>query len=249
MRSSAAGRLTASTRSGPGCPPRPRFPPACPQCINHGGRDAFASTLIFSPPLTLKWSTYWGGSNADVGYGITMDSPGQAWITGFTDSVNFPVTANCVQCVNGGGQDAIVVRFNFAAPAAFSDYLGGAGTDTGRAIVETVSPAGGLPVAYLTGDTTSVNFPLVACIAGVGCAPNGADDAFVAEYTLAGGPIRAFSTYLGGQLNDAGRGIAVGMLGEYVTGSTASHPFPIVPPCTQCAYSGGASDAFVTVIH
>src|ERR1035438_7507932 len=122
MRSSAAGRLTASTRSGPGCPPRPRFPPACPQCINHGGRDAFASTLIFSPPLTLKWSTYWGGSNADVGYGITMDSPGQAWITGFTDSVNFPVTANCVQCVNGGGQDAIVVRFNFAAPAAFSDY-------------------------------------------------------------------------------------------------------------------------------
>ena len=222
---------------------------ACPQCINHGGRDAFASTLIFSPPLTLKWSTYWGGSNADVGYGITMDSPGQAWITGFTDSVNFPVTANCVQCVNGGGQDAIVVRFNFAAPAAFSDYLGGAGTDTGRAIVETVSPAGGLPVAYLTGDTTSVNFPLVACIAGVGCAPNGADDAFVAEYTLAGGPIRAFSTYLGGQLNDAGRGIAVGMLGEYVTGSTASHPFPIVPPCTQCAYSGGASDAFVTVIH
>jgi len=216
---------------------------ACPQCVNHGGQDAFASTLVFAPPLTLKWSTYWGGTKNDGGYGITMDAVGECWITGYTDSVNFPVTANCVQCVNGGGQDAIVVRFQFAA-VPFSDYLGGQGTDAGRSIVETNAQT-----AYLTGDTNSPNFPLAACIAGVGCALNGADDAFVAEYTLAGGPIRAFSTYLGGQANDAGRGIALGMQGEYVTGSTASNPFPIVAPCTQCAYSGGASDAFVTVIH
>ena len=223
---------------------------ACAQCINHGGQDAFASALIFtpSPPaLTLKWSTYWGGSLQDVGYGIVMDSVGEAWITGFTNSVNFPVTATCVQCVNAGGQDAIVVRFNTTS-AAFSDYLGGAGADAGRAIVEYRPPTGAPPVAYLTGDTTSLNFPLVACIAGVGCAPNGADDAFVAEYTLSGGPILAFSTYLGGQANDVGRGIASGPLGEYVTGSTASNPFPIVAPCTQCTYRGGASDAFVTVI-
>ena len=223
---------------------------ACAQCINHGGQDAFASALIFTPgppALNLKWSTYWGGTQNDAGYGIVMDSVGEAWITGFTDSVNFPVTANCVQCVNGGGQDAIVVRFNVNT-AAFSDYLGGAGNDTGRAIVESHPPTGGPPVAYLTGDTTSLNFPLVNCIAGVGCAPNGADDAFVAAYTLPGPPIRLFSTYLGGQLNDAGRGIAVGIYGEYVTGSTASHPFPIVAPCTQCVYTGGASDAFVTVI-
>ena len=227
------------------------FPIAsCAQCISHGARDAFASTLIFTPAppaLTLKWSTYWGGSNNEAGYGIAMDSAGEAWITGFTDSTNFPVTANCVQCLNAGGQDAIVVRFNVAT-AAFSDYLGGTGTDTGRAIVEAFSPAGGLPVAYLTGDTTSLNFPLVNCIAGYGCALNGGDDAFVAEYTLAGGPIRAFSTYLGGKSNDVGRGIAVGPYGEYVTGSTASNPFPAVAPCTQCTYRGGASDAFVTVI-
>jgi hypothetical protein len=222
---------------------------ACPQCVNAGGRDAFAAALVFTPPLALAWSTYWGGSAADVGYGITMDSPGEAWITGYTDSLNFPVTANCVQCLNGGGQDAIVVRFNFAAVPAFSDYLGGQGTDAGRAIVEVIPPTGGPPVAYLTGDTTSVNFPLVACIAGVGCAPNGADDAFVAEYTLGGGPIRVFSTYLGGAGNDVGRGIAAGKQGEYVTGSTASNPFPIVAPCTQCAYVGGASDAFVTLIR
>jgi len=223
---------------------------ACAQCINNGGQDAFASTLIFNPgppALSLKWSTYWGGAKNEAGYGIVMDSAGQAWITGFTDSVNFPVTANCVQCVNGGGQDAIVVRFNVST-AAFSDYLGGAGQDTGRAIVEARSPTGAPPVAYLTGDTTSLNFPLLNCIAGVGCAPNGLDDAFVAAYTLPGPPIRLFSTYLGGKLNDVGRGIAVGPYGEYVTGSTASNPFPIAAPCTQCAYNGGASDAFVTVI-
>lgn len=222
----------------------------CAQCVNNGGRDAFASALVFTlgpPALNLKWSTYWGGTQDEAGNGIVMDSVGEAWITGFTTSVNFPVTANCVQCVNGGGQDAIVVRFNVNT-AAFSDYLGGAGTDTGRAIVEARPPTGAPPVAYLAGDTTSLNFPLVACIAGVGCAPNGLDDAFVAAYTLPGPPIRVFSTYLGGKMNDAGRGIAVGPLGEYVTGGTASNPFPIVAPCTQCVYGGGVSDAFVTVI-
>jgi hypothetical protein len=222
---------------------------ACPQCVNHGAQDAFASALVFAPPLVLKWSTYWGGEKDDVGYGIAMDSVGHAWITGYTESLKFPVSATCVQCANGGGQDAIVVRFNFNAFPAFSDYLGGAGKDTGRAIAESLPATGGPAIAYLTGDTYSLNFPLAACIAGVGCAPNGGDDAFVAEYSLAGGPIRVFSTYLGGKGNDAGRGIGVGPLGEYVTGSTASKPFPIVAPCTQCAYQGGASDAFVTVIH
>jgi Beta-propeller repeat len=221
---------------------------ACAQCILHGGLDAFASALIFSPPtLALKWSTYWGGAENEAGYGIVMDSIGNAWITGYTDSDNFPVTANCVQCVSGGGQDAIVVRFNVNT-AAFSDYLGGAGTDAGRGIVEGQPAAGGPVAAYLTGDTTSPNFPLVNCIAGFGCAPQGGDDAFVAEYTLGGGPIRVFSTYLGGKMNDVGRGIALGPYGEYVTGSTASNPFPIVGPCTQCTYRGGATDAFVTVI-
>jgi hypothetical protein len=182
-----------------------------------------------------------------------MQSVGQAWITGYTDSLFFPVV-NCLQCVNGGGQDAIVVRFNFAAAPLFSDYLGGAGQDTGRAIAVGQPATGGPPVAFIAGDTTSLNFPVPGCIAVTGpgltgCANNGGDDAFVTAYTLPGGPpILLFSTYLGGKANDAGRGIAVGPLGEYVTGSTASKPFPIRPPCTQCAYSGGG-DAFVTVVQ
>jgi hypothetical protein len=228
---------------------------ACVQCINGGGQDAFASALVFNPgvpSLVLAWSTYWGGTNNEAGLGIVMDNIGQAWITGYTDSVNFPITANCVQCVNAGGQDAILVRFNLNLAPLFSDYLGGAGADTGRAIAQT--PPGTVPAVYVTGDTTSLNFPLAACIAVTGpgltgCANNGGDDAFVAEYTLAGGPIQIFSSYLGGTGNDAGRGIAVGPLGAYVTGSTASHHFPIHGPCTQCVYNGGPSDAFVTVIH
>lgn len=222
---------------------------ACAQCINHGGRDIFASTLIYSsggPSLSLKWSTYWGGGKDDVGYGIAMDSPGEAWVAGFTTSINFPITATCIQCVNGGGQDAVVVRFNVTS-ATFSDYLGGAGDDTGRAIVEATPATGGLPVAYIAGDTFSLNFPLLSCIAGFGCAPNGGDDVFVAAYAYPG--VRLFSTYLGGKADDVGRGIAVGPYGEYVTGSTASNPYPIVAPCTQCTYRGGASDAFVTVIR
>jgi len=232
--------VTGSTTS-------PNFPVLfCPQCALAGGSDAFASTLVFpGGPLFLKWSTYWGGTANEAGYGITLSGPGQGWITGYTTSHNFPVTPNCVQCIYAGNQDAIVVNFNVAA-VPFSDFLGGAGVDTGRGIAEGNPGAPG--VVYLTGDTTSLNFPVVNPLPVVGAANNGGDDAFFAEYTLAGGPIRKVSSYLGGHLNDVGRGIALGPQGAYLTGNTFSVNFPIVAPCTQCGYSGGG-DAFVTVIR
>jgi hypothetical protein len=219
---------------------------ACPQCALAGGSDAFASTLVFpGGPLFLKWSTYWGGTANEAGYGITLSGPGQGWITGYTTSKNFPVTPNCVQCIYAGNQDAIVVNFNIAA-VPFSDFLGGTGKDTGRGIAEG-NP--GIPgVVYMTGDTTSLNFPVVNPLPVVGVANNGGDDAYFAKYTLAGGPIRIVSSYLGGKLNDVGRGIALGPQGAYLTGNTFSANLPIVAPCTQCVYSGGG-DAFVTVIR
>jgi hypothetical protein len=220
---------------------------ACPQCALAGGSDAFASTLVFpGGPLFLKWSTYWGGAANEAGYGITLSGPGQGWITGYTTSVNFPVTPTCVQCVYGGNQDAIVVNFNIAA-VPFSDFLGGAGRDTGRSIAGRGPAAVAPGVVYLTGDTASLNFPVINPLPVVGAANNGGVDAFFAEYTLAAAPIRIVSSYLGGKANDVGRGIALGPQGAYVTGNTFSANFPIKAPCTQCVYSGGG-DAFVTVI-
>jgi hypothetical protein len=221
----------------------------CAQCVLAGGSDAFVTSLLFPGgglPLALNWSTYWGGPANEAGFGIVMDGPRQAWITGFTTSVNFPVTPNCVQCVYGGNQDAIVVNLN-GNVAPFSDFLGGGRADTGRAIAEgTGVPVPGL--VFITGDTMSLNFPVVNPLPVVGAANNGADDAFFAEYTLNGGPIRVVSSYLGGAGNDVGRGIAVGAQGAFVTGNTFSANYPIIAPCTQCVMPG-AGDAFVTVIR
>jgi hypothetical protein len=235
--------VTGSTASG-------NFPRlGCAQCALGGGLDAFVTSLMFpggGGPLVLNWSTYWGGAANEAGYGIVMDGPAQAWITGYTTSVNFPVTPNCVQCVYGGNQDAIVVNLS-GNTAPFSDFLGGGRSDTGRAIAEgTGVPVPGL--VYITGDTNSLNFPVVNPLPVVGGANNGGDDAFFAEYTLSGGPIRVVSSYLGGAGNDVGRGIAVGPQGAYLTGNTFSANYPIVAPCTQCAVIGGG-DAFVTVIR
>ncbi|HEV3278883.1 MAG TPA: SBBP repeat-containing protein [Terriglobia bacterium] len=209
----------------------------CLQCANAGSTDAFAT--FYSPVGALSWSSYWGGSAADAGYSITMDSVGEGWITGYTKSNNFPVvTANCVQCGYAGNTDAILVRFQYGL-ATFSDFLGGTGTDVGRGVVE--ANAG---LVYLTGSTTSINFPMVSCFQ---CVNAGGTDAFAAEYQLIA-PYRFYSTYFGGTGTDLGYGIALGPAGEYIAGSTTSTNLPIRPPCTQCA-APGAGDAFVAVLH
>jgi hypothetical protein len=224
------------------CPAPPGF-----QCANAGGTDAFITFLTFTPgpppqagPPTLSWSTYWGGTGNDIGYGISIGGFGVGWITGSTTNQTFPIKT-CVQCAyGGGGTDAIVVNFETVPGIVFSDFLGGAGDDVGYAIART-----GPGPAYLTGSTNSAGFPLAFCFQ---CALGGGTDAFVAEYKLGG---LIFSSYLGGVDKQVGRAIAFDSqnASAYITGNTASASFPIVPPCAQCGYGGGPNDAFVAVVH
>ena len=219
----------------------------CAQCGLGGGTDAFISFLNFTPgpppqpgPPVLTWSTYWGGSGNDVGYGIDIDNFGAGWITGSTTNNTFPVRS-CTQCVYGGGpSDAILVYFERVPLVIFSDFVGGLGADAGYGVAAT-----NFGTAYFTGSTNSPNFPMTGCFQ---CALGGGTDAFVAEYTPA---VRLFSSFLGGFADDAGRGIAFNPRNAwaYVAGSTSSPNFTIVPPCTQCAVPGGPSDAFVAVVR
>lgn len=214
---------------------------------HNGGLDAFV-TKINVAGTALVYSTYLGGSGAvfatiplNISNDIAVDSVGNAYVTGYTDSTNFP-TANAIQNTHGGNPaspyDAFVTKFNAAGSAlVYSTYLGGNASDRGEGIA--IDSAGN---AYLTGHTFSANFPTANAIQNTG-----GGDAFVTKINAAGSAF-VYSTFLGGSDSEFGRDIAVDPAGNaYVTGYTHSSDFPTVNPIQ--VLSGGALDIFVTKIN
>ena len=118
------------------------------------GYDAFV-VKINPAGSALVYSTYFGGSGLDLAHGIAVDSAGNAYVTGITQSTDFP-TMNPLQPAYGGGdQDAFVAKINPTGSAlVYSTYLGGGENDLGYGIA--VDSAGN---AYVTGATSSTNFP------------------------------------------------------------------------------------------
>src|SRR6266851_2193022 len=189
---------------------------------------------------SLVYSTYLGGSSTDVGFGIAVDSSGNAYVTGYTQSSNFPTTAGALQTTFGGLADAFVSKLNSSGSAlVYSTYLGGGSTDFGFGIA--VDSSGG---AYVTGYTQSSNFPATA--GALQTTFGGGADAFVSKLN-SGGSALVYSTYLGGSSFDFGFGIAVDSSGNaYVTGYTCSSNFPTTAGALQTTFGvGGAIDAFV----
>ncbi len=216
------------------------FPTMNPLQRNSGGGivDAFV-TKINAGGSALVYSTYLGGSAEDQGSGIAVDTSGSAYVTGNTDSTNFP-TMNPLQKANGGDTDAFVTKIQPSGAAlVYSTYLGGNGVDQGSGIA-----VDGTGNAYVTGSTASTDFPTMNPFQ-----PQNANnvDAFVTEIN-AGGSALVYSTYLGGKRADRGYAIAVDSSGDaYVTGFTGSVTFPTMNPL-QPANGGGSEDAFVTEI-
>lgn len=195
---------------------------------------------LFIDPLV--YSTYLGGSGSDGGSGIAVDSAGNVYVTGETQSTNFP-TVNPVQpAYAGGGGDVFVAKLNTAGSAlVYSTYLGGSGFDYGSGIA--VDSSGN---AYITGGTASTNFPTMNPLQPANAGGQG--DSFVAKLNPAGSAL-VYSTYLGGSGLDQGNGIAVDNLGNaYVTGYTNSINFPTMNPL-QPLYAGGTYDAFVAKLN
>jgi len=217
-----------------------------------GSSDAFVAEL--NPAGSgLVYSTYIGGTQADVGRAIAIDTLGDAYITGSTYSSNFPVTTGSFETLYGGtatesaNGNAFVAKLGpNGSSLVYSSYLGGAGPDFGQGIA--ADAAGN---AYVTGSTQSFNFPTANAlyIGNDNCTvvnqiETCTADAFVTEVNPTGTAL-VYSTYLGGSAADSGQAIAVDALGDaYVTGYTYSSNFP-----TQSAWqsaNNGGSDAFVT---
>ena len=217
------------------------FPTMNPiQPTNGGALDAFI-TKINSAGTALVYSTYLGGSGLDSGQSIAVDGQGNAYVTGYTYSTNFPVVNALQPAFAGGNSDAFVAKINPAGSAlVYSTYLGGRNDDIGSGIA--VDRTGN---AYVTGQTISSNFPTVNPIQSAFGGGNG--DAFVAKINSSGSAL-VYSTYLGGGEQDFGVGIAVDGSGNaFIAGATLSTNFPTMNPFQ--AHLRGSQNTFVTKVN
>ncbi len=207
-------------------------------CLTYG--DAFI-TKINPTGSAMVYSTYLGGSLGEYGSVVAVDSSGDAYVTGNTNSTDFP-TANPLQpTFGGGGSDAFVAELNPSGAAlVYSTYLGGSGSDAGTGVA--VDRSG---EAYVTGGTSSTDFPVTSGAFQTTCGnPGSCESAFVTKFNSTGSAL-VYSTYLGGGGGDDGNAIAVDSAGNaYVTGMTWSG-FPTTPGALQTNF-GGDTDAFVS---
>ena len=193
-----------------------------------GPSNAFVAKLDPSGAVLL-YSSFLGGSNYDYGQGMALDQYGNVYVTGYTQSTNFP-TVNPIQSGNDGNGDAFVAKVNPSAAQTdqlvYSTYLGGGSADSGQGIAVDLGGS-----AYVTGYTFSTNFPTYNPLQA---ANGGSVDAFITKLSSDGRSF-AFSTYLGGKGDDRGWAIAVdGQLNVYITGSTLTACTPATITTTMC---------------
>lgn len=202
---------------------------------------------------SLVYSTYLGGSALDKGNAITLDSAGNAYITGTTQSTDFPVTPGVLQSTcKCAGSDSFITKLNPSGSALiYSSYLGGSGEDVGYALAR--DSAGNI---FLAGYTRSKDFPTTA--GAFQTASNAAIAAFVTKVNSTATAL-IYSTYLGGSSTNTTRpchacatGIAIDSSGNaFVSGLTFETDFPTTPGAYQTAYAGGpfGHDAFVVKLN
>jgi len=200
-------------------------------CGGGANSDGFV-TKVNPGGASLAYSSVFGGSGFDMGSAIAVDSSGNAYLTGSTQSADFPqlnaINRACSHGCGAGGTapgDAFVTKINSGGTAiVYSSLVGGDRDDEGKGIA--VDSVGN---AYLTGFTQSVNFPSVrpikgACVGTCSKKPN--SNVFVVAVN-SGGSALVYSTVIGGSAMDEGHASAADMAGNvYLTGFTQSSDFP-----------------------
>jgi hypothetical protein len=232
----------------------------CSKCSG-GVDDAFAAS-IKTNLSGYNYLTYYGGSKTDDALAIASDTAGDAFLTGDTQSSDFPTAGTPYQgsLATGATQNAFVVELNPTASAALeSTYFGGNGTDFGLGIaLDNSSP----PNVYLTGQTSSSNFPTSVNAIQPALVAGANTDAFVSALNLSQGSL-LYSSYLGGGGDSDQFEGSIGLDSSqnmYVTGDTDSGngstaPFPTTNAldgtyggggtCAVFDLSGPCTDAFI----
>ena len=233
--------------------------------VMYGG-NAFVTKL--NPTGTgVVYSTYLGGSGAyptgtnppggagDGGYGIAVDSSGDAYVTGYTYSYDFPNVNSYQGSNNGasnGNDNAFVTEFNPNGTALiYSTYLGGSGCGNGSGDYGSAIAVDAFDNAYVVGTTCSQDFPVTAgAFQQTINAGFGSTNAFIAKFSSTGAALD-YSTYLGGGTNESGQGIAVDSSeNAYVTGTTYSTHFPVTTGAFQSTNNSPfGGNGFVTKLN
>ena len=221
--------------------------------FNGGINDAFV-TRLNANGTRLWYSTYLGGSGvADAGAAIAVDTRGNAYIAGHTNSSDFPTTAGAYdQTYNGvsvSDDDVFVAKLNAAGSAlVYSTFIGGSGTEYG---MDMALDANGN--VYVTGMTASSNYPTTPGAYDVSF-NGGAQDGYVTRLNAAGSAL-LYSTFLGGSAVDCyDASIAIdASANTYIVGNTTSTDFPTTPGAFDVSYNGAGSnnwgDVFVTKMN
>ncbi len=200
--------------------------------------------LVIDP--ALSYSTYIGGTGTDGAFGVAIDQFGNAYVTGFTSSTNFP-TKSPYQKANAGGIDTFALKLNRTGTAlVYSTYLGGTGTEYpfGMAVDS-------LGEAFEVGNTGSANFPVTAGAFQTTCVSCALYPAvFLTKFSAAGNSL-LYSTFIGGSGDNRAFGITLDSAkNAYIVGWTTSTDFPVTTGAFQTTYiTGSQSNAFVTEMN
>lgn len=189
----------------------------------------------------LVYSTFLGISS---GGSLALDASGSAYVTGSTSSAAYPTTVGAFDTTHNGGSDVVVTKLNSSGSAlVYSTFIGGSGNEGGEGIA-----LDGSGNAYITGDTTSTDFPTT--VGAFDTSFNGSFDAFVTKLNPSGSAPLVYSTFLGDVGFDSGNDLAVDTSGNvYLTGTTSSPNFPTTADAFDTSFNGGPTDVFVTKLN
>ena len=193
-------------------------------------------TLIIDPVPALEWGTYYGGTNSDVGNGITVDVNGNIYVTGITQS-NSAIATSGAYRTTGIDEEAFLVKLNSAGQRQWGTYFGGNVSDGGNGIA--IDYIGNVLITGYTNSTTGI----ATTAAHQTSFGGGNYDAFIAKFNNSGQ--RQWSTYLGGGGWDEGKAIATDKSGNIlITGFTQSNNGISTSGSHQSTWSG-SGDAFI----
>jgi hypothetical protein len=219
----------------------PTTPGAYDESHNGGGGDVFVSKLN-SSLSTLLASTFIGGRGYDRSYSIAIDGTGKLYVTGSTESFDYPTTPGAYDESHNGNKDIFVSKLDGSLSTLLaSTFIGGGDLDEGRSIAIDIDGTGNI---YVTGDTKSSDYPTT---------PGAYDESFNCDYDVFVSKLDdsslstlLASTFIGGGDWDQSRSIAIDGEGNvYVTGGTDSSDYPTTPGAYDESYSG-EGDVFVS---
>ncbi|WP_394975411.1 SBBP repeat-containing protein [uncultured Croceitalea sp.] len=204
---------------------------------NKGKDDAFLA-VIDPTGSVIKFASYFGGEKSERLYNIDLNSSGDVFMIGFTNSFDYPTTAGTFQSEFGGVRDAFITRLNLQKrEIVYSTYLGGENNDDPRNLA--VDEKGN---TVIVGYTASKNFPTIN---NQTTKLRGRDDAFVTILDSSGSFLH-YSTFFGGEGRDFFEGIALGTDGLLtVSGGSGSTDFPTVNAIQDTFVPGGRFDIVV----